>query len=263
MMSTIPTATTGGARTHARAQARDAPELPEGVLWDDVVEPGGYAARVVPRGSVTSLVDVDGDACANVLVFNAARLHERLNVADTVKVQWQAYLGDGSLLLSDMGRVLMSVVGDDCGTHDALCGSSTERRNVVKYGHGGVHGPCPNARDRFAVALAKYGLGRRDIPPSVGFFKGVRVDELGGLRYEGTTSFPGAEVALRAEMQVLFVVANTPHVLDPRSDYVVTPLGLRTVIGEPTRSTDALWRATPEGERAFRNTADFVAEVSP
>ena len=33
---------------------------------------------------------------------------ERLNVADTVKVQWQVYLGAGHLLLSDQGRVLAS-----------------------------------------------------------------------------------------------------------------------------------------------------------
>jgi uncharacterized protein YcgI (DUF1989 family) len=32
-----------------------------------------------------------------VLVYNAEHPTERLNVADTVKVQWQAYLGLGSL----------------------------------------------------------------------------------------------------------------------------------------------------------------------
>ena len=32
----------------------------------------------------------------------------KLNVADTIKVQWNGYLGEGKLLLSDMGRVLMS-----------------------------------------------------------------------------------------------------------------------------------------------------------
>jgi hypothetical protein len=29
--------------------------------------------------------------------------------------------------------------------------------------------------------------------------------------------------------------------------------------GEPTKETDPLWRATPEGERAFLNTADYLA----
>jgi uncharacterized protein YcgI (DUF1989 family) len=37
-------------------------------------------------------------------------------VADTIKVQWNGYLGKGKLLLSDMGRVLMSILQDTCAT---------------------------------------------------------------------------------------------------------------------------------------------------
>ena len=62
------------------------------------------------RGSRLRLIDLKGDACASLLIFNAEMPTERLNVADTVKVQWNAYLGAGKLLLSDMGRVLMSIV---------------------------------------------------------------------------------------------------------------------------------------------------------
>ena len=107
---------------------------PERMLWDDVVGPGGESSHVLPRGAVVRLTDVDGDACANLLVYNAAQPLERLNVADTVKVQWQAYLGAGSLLLSDMGRVLLSIVADTSGTHDALCGASnrTPQRGEVR-----------------------------------------------------------------------------------------------------------------------------------
>jgi uncharacterized protein YcgI (DUF1989 family) len=154
----------------------------------------------------------------------------------------------------------MTVVDDSCGAHDALCGASNEARNGAKYGNGGVHGPAPNARDRFAVALAKYGLGRRDIAPNVNFFKTVRVDDRGALHFENR-SFAGAEVSLRAEMAVLLVVVNTPHVLDPRSEYHATPLRIRTTRGLPTQPGDPLWSATPEGERAFRNTADFLREA--
>ena len=255
------TETTRGARDHARAQAQAVHDRAPGVCWDETLEAGGYTARVVPRGSVTRLVDVDGDACANVLVYNAARPWERLNVADTVKVQWQAYLGPGALLLSDMGRVLMSIVADTCGSHDALCGASNELRNREKYGSGGVHGPHPNARDRFAVALAKYGLERRDIAPNVNFFKTARVGDDGALAF-GTASFPGAAVELRAEMPVLVIVVNTPHVLDPRPEYTATPLQVVTRAGDPTTPADPLWSATPEGERAFRNTADFLEELT-
>jgi len=272
------TSTTRGAQEHARAQAASlveygptipaagAHDLPPGIdpataLWAETVAPGGYAARVLPRGTILRIVDVDGDACANLLVFSARRPTERLNVADTVKVQWQAYLAEGALLLSDMGRVLLSIVTDTTGgRHDALCGVSTLTANVAKYGSGDVSGPHPNGRDRFAVAIAKYGLERRDIAPSVNLFKHVRVAPDGGLHFDTTPGIPGGTVELRAEQAVLVVVADTPHVLDPRPEYTVTALRITAWAGSATGPDDPLWRATPEGERAFRNTEDALLE---
>jgi uncharacterized protein len=268
------TATTDGARDHARRQggtavrfqptvpASAARDLPPGVaadrvFWEETLGPGAYGWRRLPLGSVVRLTDVDGDACANVLVYNAERPVERLNVADTLKVQWQAYLGPGSLLLSDMGRALMSIAADTSATHDTLCGSSNLRRNEGKYGAGDVHGAFPNARDRFAVALAKFGLQRRDIVPSVAFFKGARVAPGGSLRFLPGAG-PGAYVELRAELPLFFAVVNTPHVLDTRTEYVATALRVTAWRDEPTQPGDPLWTASPEAERAFLNSAAFL-----
>jgi urea carboxylase-associated protein 2 len=192
-------------------------------------------------------------------VYNALRPIERLNAADTVKVQWQAYLGTGSLLLSDMGRALMSIAADTSGTHDALCGCSNEARNAAKYGSGGVHGSFPNARDRFAVALAKYGLSRRDLVPAINLFKGVRVEADGELAYTGGSA-AGAYVELRAELPVILAITNTPHVLDPRAVYSATGLRITAWSDRPTDRGDELWASTPERERAFLNSEALLAE---
>jgi uncharacterized protein len=270
------TATTHAAQAHARSQAgardpyqptipaTDASGLPEGVdpqavIWEETIGPGGYSRHRLPRGAVVRLTDVEGDACANVLVYNALRPAERLNVADTVKVQWQAYLGSGSLLLSDMGRVLASIAADTSAHHDALCGASNERRNAAKYGSGAVHGPAPNARDRFAVALAKFGLARRDIAPCVNFFKGVRVASSGALEFTGGAG-AGSYVELRAELPLLFAVVNTPHVLDPRTEYTASALRITAWQATPTGRTDPLWASTPEAERAFLNSEAMLQE---
>jgi urea carboxylase-associated protein 2 len=269
------TATPESARAHARAQAGtstwdqptipataavDLPEEvdPATVVWDETIGPGGAVARALDRGTRVRLTDLRGDACANVLVYCALRPIERLNVADTVKVQWQAYLGAGSLLLSDMGRVLMSITADSCGRHDALCGASNSVRNTAKYGSGTVHGDFPNARDRLAVALAKFGLDRRDIVPNINFFKHVRVDDDGTLRFENTKSSAGAYVELLAELPVILAVANTPHVLDPRDEYSVTELRITAWADTPTTRADPLWSSSPEAERAFLNTEDVL-----
>lgn len=273
------TSTMLGARDHARAMggtvveamptvpASVAVDLPEGVaaadvLWDEVVAGGGYAARTLPRGSRLRLTDRDGDACAGLLLHRADQPHERLNVADTVKVQWQAYLGPGHLLLSDMGRVLATIVEDTSARHDALCGTSNARANARRYGDGAPDGPSPNGRDHFAVALAKFGLERRDVAPNINLFKQVRVGPDGDLRFDAVSA-PGAHVELRCELPVLVTIVNVPHPLDDRPDYTVSSLRLTAWRSEPTAPDDTWRTASPEAERAFLNTEAVLAGVGP
>jgi urea carboxylase-associated protein 2 len=181
---------------------------------------------------------------------------ERLNIADTVKVQWNAYPGQGSLLLSDMGRVMVSIEADEAGTHDAFCGPSTaaslQRRGV----DGRNSGTMPNARDRLLLGAAKHGLGRRDVHPCLNLFKGVRIAEDGAVEPQIGPFAPGRTVVLRAEMDLIVVLANCPHVLDPRP-WHVTPLRATAWRGPVTAEGDPIRSATPEGLRAFLNTEDL------
>jgi urea carboxylase-associated protein 2 len=264
-----------GAQAHARAMAgtrvafmptvpaEAATDLPPGVaahdmVWEETLAPGGYAAKQLDRGARIRLTDLEGDACASMLAFNAQRPIERLNVADTLKVQWNAYLGEGKLLLSDMGKVLFSVVEDTAGTHDAFCGASNLASNARRYGTGDNWGPHPNARDRFGLAVAKFGLGRRDIHPCINWFKGVKVEDDGALTPQHGPFAPGRSLTLRAEMDVIVAFANCPHVLDARADYTVTPLRVSAWRGPVTPPEDPIRNATPEGLRAFLNVeADY------
>jgi uncharacterized protein len=267
-------ATPYAARDHARSmhgtvvdampvlpvsRARNVPDdvNPASLLWDETLAAGDYAARVLKRGARLRLINLAGDACAQFLCYNADRPIERLNVADTVKVQWNAYLGEGKLLLSDMGRVLMSIARDTCGQHDALCGASTQWSNARKYGVGDNYSPHPNARDRFLLALLKHGLGKRDVPPSISLFKHVRVEGDGSTHFVPESSKPGDVVELRAEMNVLVVVANCPHVLDDRPSYTATPLRLLAHRGDVAGDDDPIRNACPENQRAFENVDDY------
>ena len=267
------TSTTAGARAHARAQEGTlvdaqpvlpaaSAEPPAGIAaqrlrWAERVSGGNYTHRRLARGTALRLTDPTGDACASVLLYNADAPFERLNVADTVKVQWQVYTGPGQLLLSDQGRVLASVLEDESGRHDAIYGTSSLARNAERYGDGAAHGPSPAGRELFALAAAKHGLGRRDIPPCMSFFQGVRIDEAGRPEFLGSAG-AGASITLRIEMPAIVLIANTAHPLDPRADYVSGPLDVRAWTDRPTRPGDALWDATPEGRRAFVNTHDHL-----
>lgn len=261
------------ARDHARGMAGRvveampvlppvADDLPEGVpaddlLWEETIAAGGYATRRLVRGTRLRLIDLKGDACASLLIFNAEMPTERLNVADTVKVQWNAYLGQGKLLLSDMGRVLMSFLVDEASTHDAFCGTSNAATNTAKYGDGSNSGPHPNGRDRFLLGAAKHGLQRRDVHPCVNLFKGARIEADGAIVPQMGPFEPGRSLILRAEMDVIVVIANCPHVLDPRKDWTVTSLRASAWRGPVTPEDDPIRNATPEGLRAFQNVEDY------
>jgi len=273
---TSSTANPYAARDHARAQGgtrvdtmpllppADADHLPAGVtpqdmIWAETVAGGGYTSKIVNRGARIELTDVDGDACASLLAFNAALPTERLNVADTAKIQWNGYLGKDRFILSDMGRVILSILEDEAGTHDIFSGASNAASNARKYGDGANYGTHPNARDRFRIAVAKYGLGVKDIHPCINFFKGVKIGT-GGEMIPATGPFPmGRRLVLRAEMDLILIIANCPHVLDPRENYSVTPLRIRGWRGPVAPPSDAIRTGTPEGLRAFLNTEDYYA----
>ena len=265
---TVSTADPYGAQAHARAMAGTkveamptvpaaATDAPAPVVWEETIAAGGYASRRIARGTRLRLIDLHGDAHVSMLLFNAENPLERLNIADTVKVQWNGYLGSGKLLLSDMGRVMMSILEDDAGTHDSFCGASNEASNARKYGDGVNYGTHPNARDRFMLGVAKHGLGRKDVHPCINWFKGIRIEEDGTTTPQTGPFDAGRQLILRAEMELVVVLANCPHILDPRPDYSVTPVRATAWHGEVTPADDPVRNATPEGQRAFLNTEDY------
>jgi hypothetical protein len=274
------TATTSGARDHARSQGatlvshmptvpacayRDVPEHIDRarLVWAEKVAPGGYSHKVLSPGTTLRLHDLEADACAHVLLFRADQPWERLCVADTVKIQWQAYTGVGQQLLSDQGRVLATVVADTSGHHDNLCGTTTLLGNTERYDSGSPEGPSPAGRELFVLAAAKHGLTPRDLPPSISFFKGVRVEtSTGRLVWEGGSGRP-AVIELKAELPLLVLVANTAHPLDPRDDWHASTLEVLAWSGEPTRPGDQWWSSSPERERAYQNTADDLEARMP
>ncbi|MFS0895853.1 urea amidolyase associated protein UAAP1 [Mycolicibacterium litorale] len=274
------TATTAGARAHARAQhgrtadhmrhvpASASPTAPDGIpaerlVWSETLAPGGYTTAVLARGTRIRMTDVDGDACAHLLLHRADATHERLNVADTVKVPWQAYLGLGHPLLSGFGRVLATVVGDTSGHHDALAGTTTRAGNEARYGAAGPESPSPAGRELLLLAALKNGLGQRDLVPSVSFFKGVRADGDGALRWRGSAG-PGAVVDLLLHLDVIVSLANTAHPLDPRPEFICSALRLHawpaTTDLDRLTAGELVGALGPEHRQAIANTdADLTA----
>ncbi|HYP91439.1 MAG TPA: DUF1989 domain-containing protein, partial [Polyangiaceae bacterium] len=116
-----------------------------------------------------------------------------------------------------------------------------------------------NSRDNFIVELSKHGLGKRDVVANVNFFVKVVVDEQGTLHFEPRHSQAGGFVELRAEMNTLVVLSNTPHPLDPSPSYAPKPVALTIRSGAPAAEDDAFRRSRLENARGFALTESYFA----
>ncbi|MEN3223600.1 urea carboxylase-associated family protein [Mycolicibacterium porcinum] len=268
------TATTAGARDHARAQAGTLTDsmpvvpasnwptpppgvTPEQLTWAETVPGGRYTSKVLARGTRLRLRDLEGTACAHLLLWRAEAPWERLNVADTVKVPWQAYLSAGHPLLSDQGRVLATLVSDTSGHHDALCGTTTLSGNTAKYGAGEVESASPAGRELLALAALKNGLTRRDVAPSLSFFHGVRVEADGALVSTGSAG-AGTAIELVTHLPLIVAIANTAHPLDPAPQFTVGSLEVLawSAPGDLAEIDATVGERDPEYQRAYLNSED-------
>src|SRR3954466_16142438 len=195
----------------------------ETFIASETLRGGAMWSWTLKRGTALRLTDFEGGANVSALFLNADAPLERYNMPDTLKAQFIAFLTKGNVLYSDMGRVLCSIIDDTCGWHDTLCGATDAKLTEAKYGATNYqqhrNDMYRNGRDNFLVELGKYGLGRRDLPVPVNFFSKVMVDDDGNLRFQAGNARAGATVELRAEMNVLVVLSNTPHPMDPSGKY--------------------------------------------
>ncbi len=224
-------------------------------LFDDTIQPGATWSHALKRGTALRITDTAGGANVGAIFYNWENPAERYNMPDTLKAQHIAHLTRGHVLFSDMGRVLVSIIGDTVGWHDPLCGCANASLVDSKYGvarYQEHRNDChKNAFDSFAIELAKYGLSERDMAAPVNFFSKVVVDGLGNMRFSPGHSKPGMYVELRAEMNVLAILNTCQHPLDPNPNYDPKPVHL-SIRKVSAPATDDLCRMSrPENERGF------------
>ena len=233
----------------------------ERLLLEDVVPGGAMWSRAIRRHQTLRLVDLEGGANAGVLLYNRDLLSERYNMPDTLKAQHTAFITQGRVLYSDMGRILASVPEDTCGWHDTIGGHANAAAVAQKYGEKTYQQHRNefqrNAHDSFLIELGKWGLDRRDLVPNLNFFSKVAADVDGRLAFQEGHSPAGAFVDLRAEMNILVVLSTCPHPLDPAPRYAPKPVKLVLWRSDPPAADDVCRTSRPENARGFENTERY------
>jgi uncharacterized protein len=106
---------------------------PRNAVFDEVVPSGLGFTRVVTKGQVFRIVDLEGNQAVDTLFYNADDPTERYSAVDTVREQKNIYLTTGTRLMSTERRALLTIVADTCGRHDTLGGACAAESNQVRY----------------------------------------------------------------------------------------------------------------------------------
>lgn len=199
------------------------------VVRDDRVAPNGPWSATVATGQILTIVDVGGNQSADCLIYNAHDTDERYSAPDTLAWQSNAYIHTGTVLRSNEGRPLMTVVDNEIDRQDTIGGACSKESNTLRYGyHVAYQHGC---RENFLAEASRYGMGVRDIVSNLNWFMNVPVERDGALGIVDGMSAPGKRVAVRAEMDVLVIVSNCPQMNNPCNDFNPTPL--RLIVVEP------------------------------
>jgi len=185
-----------------------------------IVPAGAPWSGIVRQGQVLRITDLEGQQAVDFLCYNAADPQERYHAPNTLKAAGSIFLTAGHRLYSDIARPIFTIIEDQFGGHDTIGGCCSAPSNDMLYGVKA----CPGCRENFLAALARHGLGRRDIVPNVNWFMRVPVAADGGAAIAAAVSPPGCQVALRAEMDALAVISNCPQINNPCNGFKPTPI---------------------------------------
>lgn len=195
---------------------------PEAAVYRAVIAAGEPFMVDLKAGQTLRLLDLEGNQAVDTLFYSARNPRERYDVQRTLRKQNRVYLGPGSVLWSNLGNPMLSIVADTCGRHDTLGGACAQESNTVRYALGTRY--MHSCRDNFLRASLHDGrLGKRDISANINFFMNVPVTPEGGLTFEDGISAPGKYVELLAHMDVVVLISNCPQLNNPCNGWNPTP----------------------------------------
>ena len=198
----------------ARAVSRTSPacKLKAGsAVYNEIIAAGEPWIHEIKAGQVFRIVAMGGSQAVDTLFYSAWDTSERYSAQDTILAQRNIYLRIGSKLMSNLGRPMLTIVGDSFGRHDTLTGACAAESNQVRYSLDKRH--MHNCRSNFLAAMASWrtSIDKRDLSPNINFFVHAPVTPEGELTFAEGTSEPGRYVEMRAEMDVIAIVSNCPQ----------------------------------------------------
>jgi len=198
---------------------------PEAAVSRTLINAGEPSLSELKAGQTLRILDLEGNQAVDTLFYNARNPRERYDVQRTLRKQGSVYLSAGSVLYSNLGNPMLSIVADTCGRHDTLGGACAQESNTVRYALDKRY--MHSCRDNFLRAALHDGrLGKADISHNINFFMNVPVTAEGSLTFEDGISAAGKYVELLAHMDVIVLISNCPQLNNPCNGWNPTPAEL-------------------------------------
>ena len=96
---------------------------PEAAVYRATIPAGEPWLMEVKAGQTLRLHDLEGNQAIDTLFFAAKNPRERFDPQRTLRKQNNVYLTTGTVLYSNLGKPLLTIVADTCGRHDTLGGA--------------------------------------------------------------------------------------------------------------------------------------------
>lgn len=197
-----------------------------------VIPPKGGWVDTVKKGQILRVTDVDGQQCADIVVFNNDNYREKLSVTYSrsrgiTEVPGEHFhadkLTEGGVLRSTTCTPMMTIVKETMETK-GIHGLGPRQCNSFLWKSHGIE--MDGCLEILANVLEPYGLTADDVPDSFNQSMNYVHDvEAGKWFIEPPVSEPGDFLDYRAEMDCLVAISNCPcDVVVPVNGSKCTPL---------------------------------------
>lgn len=185
---------------------------------------GFMTGRLVKKGQIIRVIDLEGKQCFDCIIWDANNLDNVSNCMHTQMLngKWDKWRPGDAIYSKNCDRLAMITEDTTDGTHAVIGAFCNEAYWRIRVGIPG----CPNCRDNFVAAMAAYDFSARDIDwgSCVSFFMPVIYTADGSVSRGEVKNKAGDYIDLMAEIDIIVAISNCPSERSPVNAYNPTPL---------------------------------------
>ena len=204
----------------------DESNTPTKIIQEAVIPAREYFALTIKKGQILRLVDLEGQQVIDVVFFNLHDLEERVSCVATTVFNKTLHITKGHYVISQKCNKMFRIIEDKVSPRGPTGGWTGGYCNDdINYARFGIRG-TRNCRDNIAMAIAPYGLTKKDFNEDccVSLFMNLCEDANGVWEIREPVSKPGDYMDLQAEMNCLVAISNCPQDRSPCNAFNPTPI---------------------------------------